>query len=110
MLVDDPRIECIVHPAMSFLDLAYARLGIDPVEAAVTLIDGHDFAIAAAGHSGPLLVAHTHANWVLNDIKLAVESATGDEPVVILTRLGSADERLRTRHGRSSTALSSPTI
>jgi tetrapyrrole methylase family protein / MazG family protein len=93
-LVADPRVECIVHPAMSFLDLAYARLGIDPVEAAVTLIDGHDFATAAAGHSGPLLVAHTHANWVLNDIKLAVESAAGDEPVIILTRLGSADESI----------------
>ncbi len=93
-LMDDPRVECIVHPAMSFLDLAYARLGIDPVEAAVTLIDGHDFATAAAGHSGPLLVAHTHANWVLNDIKLAVEGATGDEPVIILTRLGSDDEAI----------------
>ena len=93
-LVDDPRAECIVHPAMSFLDLAYARLGIDPVEAAVTLIDGHDFSTAAAGHSGPLLVAHTHANWVLNDIKLAVESATGEEPVIILTRLGSDDESI----------------
>ena len=94
VLVDDPRVECIVHPAMSFLDLAYARLRIDPVEAAVTLIDGHDFATAAAGHSGPLLVAHTHASWVLNDIKLAVESATGDEPVTILARLGSADESI----------------
>ncbi len=94
LLTADPRVVCVVHPAMSFLDIAYARLGIDPVEAAVTLIDGHEFAIAAAGHSGPLLVAHTHANWVLTDIKLAVESATGEEPVTILTRLGSADEQI----------------
>ncbi|MEQ1872846.1 MAG: nucleoside triphosphate pyrophosphohydrolase [Ilumatobacteraceae bacterium] len=92
MLVDDPRVECIVHPAMSFLDIAYARLGIDPIEASVTLIDGHNFAIAAAGRSGPMLVAHAHANWVLNDIKLTVEGATGDEPVTILARLGAADE------------------
>lgn len=88
----DPRIECVVHPAMSFLDVIYARLGIDPVEAAVTLIDGHEFATAAAGRIGPLLVTHTHANWVLSDIKLAVENATGDEAVVILQRLGSHDE------------------
>ena len=88
----DPRVECVVHPAMSFLDIAYTRLGIDPVEAGVTLVDGHDFAVAAAGHAGPLLVAHTHANWVLSDIKLAVEHADGDEPVVILQRLGSPDE------------------
>jgi len=88
----DDRIECTVHPAMSFLDVIYARLGIDPIESAVTLIDGHEFATAAAGLSGPLLVAHTHANWVLSDIKLAVENATGDEPVIIVQRLGSPDE------------------
>ena len=86
----DQRIECTIHPAMSFLDIAYARLGIDPVEANVTLVDGHEFAIAAAGMAGPLLVAHTHANWVLSDIKLAVENATGDEPVVL--RAGSVTE------------------
>jgi tetrapyrrole methylase family protein / MazG family protein len=88
----DPRVECMVHPAMSFLDIAYARLGIDPVEAGVTLVDGHEFATAAAGNPGPLLVAHTHANWVLSDIKLAVEHAEGDEPVVVLQRLGAPDE------------------
>jgi tetrapyrrole methylase family protein/MazG family protein len=88
----DPRVECVVEPAMSFLDLAYARLGIDPVEVGVTLIDGHEFATAAAGNSGPMLVAHTHANWVLSDIKLAVESATGDEAVVILQGLGTEQE------------------
>ncbi|MEO5723082.1 MAG: nucleoside triphosphate pyrophosphohydrolase [Ilumatobacteraceae bacterium] len=90
-LLADSRVRCNVLPAMSFLDVAYARLGIDPVEEAVTLIDGHSFATAAAGRSGPLLIAHTHANWVLSDIKLAVESAA-DEPVVILQRLGSPDE------------------
>jgi tetrapyrrole methylase family protein/MazG family protein len=90
----DLRIECVLHPAMSFLDIAYARLGIDPVEAGITLIDGHEFAVAAAGNAGPLLVAHTHANWVLSDIKLAVEQADGNEPVVILQRLGSPDEHI----------------
>jgi tetrapyrrole methylase family protein / MazG family protein len=88
----DERIECIVHPALSFLDLAYAALGIDPIEAGVKLIDGHEFAVAAAGYGGPMLISHTHANWVLSDIKLAAEHATGDEEVVILQRLGTADE------------------
>ena len=83
-----------VRPAMSFLDVAWARLGIDPVEERVRLIDGHDFAAAAAGETGPLLVAHTHANWVLSDIKLAVEDATGDEAVTMLHALGTPDERI----------------
>ena len=91
-LCADDRIETIVLPAMSFLDVAFARLGVDPVESAVRLIDGHEFVTAAAGDHGPMFVAHTHANWVLRDIKLAVEGATGDEPVVILQRLGTPDE------------------
>ena len=95
-LRDDPRVECRILPAMSFLDVAYAALGVDPVEAGVTLIDGHEFATAAAGRRGPLLVAHCHANWVLSDIKLAVDDASGmsndDLEVVVLQRLGTPDE------------------
>jgi tetrapyrrole methylase family protein/MazG family protein len=87
-------IECELHPAMSFLDVAWARLGIDPIEAGVRLVDGHDFAVAAAGEHGPLLVAHTHANWVLSDIKLAVDEAAGDESVTLLHALGTPDERI----------------
>lgn len=93
-LVDDDRVECTVLPALSFLDVAYARLGIDPIDAGLRLIDGHEFAVAAAGDHGPLLVAHTHAKWVLSDIKLAVEDARGDEEVVILQRLGTPGEAI----------------
>lgn len=88
----DERVRCDVLPAISFLDVAYERLGIDPVETGLKLVDGHEFATAAAGYDGPMLIAHTHANWVLSDIKLAAEHATGDEPVVILQRLGTLDE------------------
>ena len=88
------QLDVDVLPAMSFLDVAWARLGIDPVEASVRLVDGHDFTVAAAGERGPLLVAHTHANWVLSDIKLAVEGAVGDERVVLLHALGTDDERI----------------
>ena len=48
------------------------------------------------GERGPLLVAHAHANWVLSEIKLAVDGATGDEPVTILQALGTPDERIVT--------------
>lgn len=95
-LRDDPRIECVILPAMSFLDVAYAALGIDPVEAGVRVIDGHEFATAAAGEHGPLLVAHTHANWVLSDIKLAVDDAgaidNDDVEVIVLQRLGTPEQ------------------
>jgi tetrapyrrole methylase family protein/MazG family protein len=92
-------VVCDIRPAMSFLDVAWARLGIDPVEAGVRLVDGHEFATSAAGERGPLLVAHTHANWVLSDIKLAIDDADGsgtsdDMAVTILHALGTPDELL----------------
>ena len=90
-LIADDRVDTEVLPALSFLDVVWARLGVDPVESGVRLVDGHDFASAAAGERGPLLVAHTHANWVLSEIKLAADG-NDDEPVVILQRLGTPDE------------------
>jgi tetrapyrrole methylase family protein / MazG family protein len=94
LLRSDGRVQVDVVPAMSFLDVAWARLGIDPVESGVRLVDGHDFASAAAGSTGPLLIAHTHAHWVLSDIKLAAEEAEGTERVVILQRLGTPEETI----------------
>ena len=96
-LLADERVEVEVLPAMSFLDVAWARLGVDPIEAAVRLVDGHEFATAAAGHTGALLVAHAHANWVLSDIKLAIDDPDGrldDTPVILLRALGTPDEQI----------------
>jgi tetrapyrrole methylase family protein/MazG family protein len=89
------RIELEVLPAMSFVDLAWVRLGVDPYEEGVRLIDGHRFAVAAAGERGPLLVAHCHNRRVLSDVKLAVDDAP-TEPVVVLQRLGLPDESITT--------------
>ena len=90
-VVADPRVEVVVHPALSFLDLTWARLGVDPVERGVRLVDGHRFDSEAAGERGPLLVGQCDSLFVLSDIKLAVEDPPR-EPVVVLQRLGLPDE------------------
>ena len=88
---DDVDVELI--PALSFLDLAWVRLGIDPVESGVRLVDGHTFATSAAGERGPLLVAQCHNARVLSDIKLSVDEP-GDTPVTVIQRLGCPDESI----------------
>jgi len=93
-LLADERLEVRVLSAVSFLDLAWLRLGIDPVDAGVRLVDAHRFAESAANSAGPFLVAQCHADWVLSEIKLAHESARGDERVTVLHHLGLADERV----------------
>ncbi|WP_436793163.1 MazG nucleotide pyrophosphohydrolase domain-containing protein [Actinospongicola halichondriae] len=91
LLRSDERVDVEIVSGMSFLDLAWGRIGVDPVEAGVTLVDGHRFAIDAAGATGALLVAHCHAAHVLSDIKLAFED---DEPAgaVVLRGLGLPEE------------------
>ncbi len=92
-LLDDPRLDVSLLPAVSFLDEVWARLGVDPVEESVRLVDGHQFEVQAAGERGPLLVAHVHARWVLSDIKLAVDAGP-EQRAVVLQRLGTPDERI----------------
>jgi tetrapyrrole methylase family protein/MazG family protein len=57
LLRADERVTVEVLSAPSFLDLVWARLGVDPVDAGVRLVDAGDFATQAAGERGPLLVA-----------------------------------------------------
>lgn len=90
-LRDDQRIETRLLPAVSFLDEVWAALGVDPIEAGVRLIDGLTFADDAIGERGPLLVAHTHADWVLSDIKLALDAGP-EQKAIILQALGTDRE------------------
>ena len=98
LLAGDPRVvsgevTVVVHPSVSFLDLAFARLGVDPVDAAVRIVDAERFAVDAAGERGPLLVAQCWSRQVLSEVKLSVETAP-DAPVTVLHHLGLADERV----------------
>ena len=73
LLAADDRVGTEVVPALSFLDLAWVRLGVDPLERGVRVVDGRSFATDAAGSTGPLLVAQCDARHVLSEIKLAIE-------------------------------------
>ena len=87
-----------VLPALSFADLAWVRLGVDPLANPVTLIDAHRFVDDVAGRRGPFLVAQCHSNVVMGDIKLALTDGVIDPaalpPITILHHLGLADERI----------------
>lgn len=94
LLRDTDAVEVEVLPAVSFLDEVWRVLGIDPVEAGVRLVDGHRFARDAASYEGAMVVAHTHANWVLSDIKLSVDDPDPHCPVTILHHLGLPDQQV----------------
>lgn len=97
LLLADQRCDVEIIPALSFLDLTWARLGIDPVSVGVRIVDGHRFAIEAAGERGPLLVAQCDSADVLSDVKLALDAGidpclSAEATVTVLQRLGLPDE------------------
>ncbi|MDQ6928370.1 MAG: nucleoside triphosphate pyrophosphohydrolase [Actinomycetota bacterium] len=91
LLRADDRVDVTLLPALSFLDLVWSRLGVDPVASGVRLVDGQRFGVEAAGERGPLVVAQCDSRQVLSDVKLAVEESDGAR-VVVLRHLGLRDE------------------
>ncbi len=89
----DYDLEVVLHPALSFVDLAWIRLGVDPLEVGARLVDGHRFAECLHGAGGAALVAQCDSRFILSDIKLAVELPP-DAPAVLLKRLGLPDEQV----------------
>ncbi|MGA3216117.1 MAG: SAM-dependent methyltransferase [Acidimicrobiales bacterium] len=90
LLRSDSSVDLEIVPGLSFCDLAWARLGVDPVEAGVRLVDAGSFALQAAGDAGPLLVGQCWSKSVLSEIKLSFDSDPG--PAVLLHHLGLSDE------------------
>jgi tetrapyrrole methylase family protein/MazG family protein len=93
LLRADPRVDVQLVPSLSFLDLAWAALGVDPLAEGVRVVDGRRFAVEAAGERGPLLVAQCDTRQVLSDIKLTADDLG---PVTVLSRLGLADQSVTT--------------
>jgi tetrapyrrole methylase family protein/MazG family protein len=91
LLRADERVAVTVVPGLSYLDLAWAALDVDPLAAGVRLVDGRRFAVEAAGERGPLLVAQCDRRDVLSDIKLALDAEPA-EAIVVLQRLGLPDQ------------------
>ncbi len=89
-------IDVDIVPGLSFADLAWNRLGIDPM-AGVRVVDARAFTVDAAGFSGCMLLAQCDTRFVCSDVKLALlEDLPPDHEVTVLQGLGLPDERVFT--------------
>jgi tetrapyrrole methylase family protein/MazG family protein len=97
LLRHDARVDLTIVPGLSFLDLAWERLALDPLEAGVRLVDAEQFARQVANDRGPFLVAQCWSQRLLSDIKLSsLYDGEGPVPeVVLLHHLGLEDEQVR---------------
>ena len=89
------NIPLTIKPAMSFLDLAYVDLGIDPIDG-LRIIDAQDFSALADAGQYPLMVTQVYNQIVASDMKLTLMDILPDETeVYFLRNLGLEDEECR---------------
>ena len=88
LLRADDRVEVDIIPALSFLDLAWSRLGLDPLTEGVRLVDAASF----AGPGEPALVGQCWTHQLLSNLKLSAGDAEDPPRPVILHHLGLDDE------------------
>jgi tetrapyrrole methylase family protein/MazG family protein len=98
LLRAERRVEVSIVPALSFLDVAWGALAIDPLVEGVRLVDATEFAATAARECGPFLVAQCWSRHLLSEVKLAVaDDGTAALPrPVLLHHLGLDDEMVAT--------------
>jgi tetrapyrrole methylase family protein / MazG family protein len=85
-----------VVPGLSFAELAWTRLGVDPMSGARVADARHLTAEVVVG-DGPVLIAQCDTRLLLSDVKLVLlEVLPADAPVTVLQHLGLDDERVRT--------------
>ena len=88
-------IPLTVKPAMSFLDLAYVKLGIDPIDG-LRIVDAQDFSALADAGRYPLMVTQVYNKMVASDMKLSLMDVLPDETeLYFLRNLGLDDETCR---------------
>lgn len=101
LLREDRRVDVQVLAGVSFADVAFARLGVDPLASGVRIVDGHRFAVEAAGYRCPMLVGQCDSVEVLSQVKLVIGEVVDQLPaghegselrLGVLQRLGSDDE------------------
>lgn len=88
-------IPLTIKPAMSFLDLSYTKLGIDPIDG-LRIVDARDFTALADAGQYPMIVTQVYDRVVASDMKLALMDILPDETVLYFLRnLGLEDEECR---------------
>ena len=84
-----------IKPSMSFLDLAYVALGIDPI-AGLRIIDAQDFGAIADAGQYPLMITQVYSQLVASDLKIALmENLPDDYELYFLRNMGLPDEECR---------------
>lgn len=88
-------VKLTILPAMSFLEVLYVRLGVDPING-LTILDGDDIGTLAFDNTVALVVTQVYDRAVASEVKLALMEQYDDEqPITFVRNLGLDDEEVR---------------
>lgn len=93
-LAKQEEVTVRILAGMSFIELLYTRLGIDPIDG-LTVIDGKDLARLPEGLLTSLVVTQVYSRQVASEVKLSLmELYPDDFEIVLLRNLGLPDEAI----------------
>ncbi|MDD3115421.1 MAG: nucleoside triphosphate pyrophosphohydrolase [Anaerovibrio sp.] len=89
------QITLEILPGMSFVEVLYGKLGIDPIDG-LTIIDAEDFERLPVDMPTGMVVTQVYNQQIASDTKLSLMEVLPDEyPVVYIHKLGMPDESIR---------------
>lgn len=93
-LAAEHGIDVNILPGMSFLEVLYTRLAIDPIEG-LTILDAADIPSLLPELGTALVITQVYNPYVASEVKLALmEHVPDDYEVVVVKNLGLADEQI----------------
>lgn len=88
-------IELNIIPGMSFVEIMYSKLGLDPIEG-MTIIDAEDFDKLPVDMPTGLVITQVYNERLASDTKLSLMDVFPDEyPITYVHKLGMPDESIR---------------
>ncbi|MCR5176605.1 MAG: nucleoside triphosphate pyrophosphohydrolase [Anaerovibrio sp.] len=88
-------IKLEIIPGMSFVELLYSKLGLDPIDG-MTIIDAEDFDKLPIDMPTGLVITQVYNERIASDTKLSLMEVFPDEyPVTYVHKLGMPDESIR---------------
>ena len=94
-MAKDTSVEVDIRPGMSFVEVMYTRLGIDPVEG-LTILDALDIETLKEAPAQALIITQVYSQPIASDAKLMLMDLYPDEyEITYIHNLAMADESIR---------------
>lgn len=88
------NIPLTILPGMSFLELLYCRMGIDPIDG-ITILDAADAALLSPDFPTSLIITQVYNQQVASDTKLTLMTLLPDDyEIVVAQWLGLPEEKI----------------